>query len=242
MLGTRRGFVTRLPLVWLMLVGVAGCGGIGANSVAASSRQSATAGPSGAALLVQEVRRELGAMRITHYQHRTDVDEATGKYFYDCSGMLDYALGRVRAGDVDALPTSGSTRPLAGDIERHLHRGLTGPIPGWRAVPRVDGLGPGDVIAWTATEDSTTGDTGHVMVVLASPTRNPARPAEWLVRVEDSTLNPHAHDTRHRGRTGLGTGTVGLVVDDRNEPVAFYWRGGVTKQAKPTEIALGQPL
>jgi hypothetical protein len=50
-----------------------------------------------------------------------------------------------------------------------LHGGLTGPLEEWQALARVDALGPGDVIAWQATEDSKTGDTGHVMVVLEAP-------------------------------------------------------------------------
>ncbi len=180
-------------------------------------------------------------MHSTHYQHTTKVDEATGKYDYDCSGMLDYALGRVVAPAANALPTSTSSRPLAGDVERYLHRGLTGPIAGWQALNRVDQLGPGDVLAWTATEDSTTGDTGHVMVVLAAPTQNAKRTSELLVKVVDSTLNPHAFDSRHQGESGLGTGTIGLVVDRNDAATAFYWRGGETKQSKSTEIALGRP-
>jgi hypothetical protein len=78
-------------------------------------------------------------------------------------------------------------------------------------VARVDAPGPGDVVAWLATEDSTSGDTGHVMVVLAAPTANSARTGEWLVRVADSTLSPHALDSRHSGRSGLGSGTIGML-------------------------------
>jgi hypothetical protein len=58
-----------------------------------------------------------------------------------------------------------------------------------------------------------------------APTQNSARAAEWLVRVAHSTLNPHALDSRHPGTTGLGTGTIGLLVDERGAPTAFYWRG-----------------
>ena len=195
---------------------------------------------SGAAALVEEVERELNAMRVTRYQHTTAVDEGRGSYFYDCSGLLDYAMGRVRPADLTPVPHI-KARPLAADIEGYLHRGLTGPIEGWQALARVDALGPGDVVAWQATEDSTTGDTGHVMVVLAGPTQNSARAAEWLLRVADSTLNPHALDSRRPGTTGLGTGTIGLLVDERGAPTAFYWRGGVSQQAKPTQIALGRP-
>ena len=94
---------------------------------------------------------------------------------------------------------------------------------------------------WLVTEDSTTGDTGHVMVVLDAPRPNATRNGEWLVQVADSTLSPHALDSRHQGETGLGTGTIGLVVDANGGPVAFYWKGGISEHAKPTEIALGEP-
>ncbi len=47
-------------------------------------------------------------MRTTHYQHKTEVDEASGTFFYDCSGLLDYALGRVLPTAASALPTSTS--------------------------------------------------------------------------------------------------------------------------------------
>jgi hypothetical protein len=194
----------------------------------------------GAAALVAEVEREVNAMRSTRYQHTTAVDEATGSYFYDCSGLLDYALEHVRSADLKAIPHT-KARPLAGDIERFLNQGLAGPIEGWQAVARVDMLGPGDVVAWQATEDSTTGDTGHVMVALEAPTQNAARAGEWLLRVADSTMSPHALDSRHPGSTGLGTGTIGLLVDERLAPTAFYWRGGISQQAKPTQIAFGRP-
>lgn len=194
------------------------------------------------AALVGEAQRELTAMRSTHYQHTTRVNEDDGRYFYDCSGFLDYALGRVLPGDAKALPVSTSVRPLAGDIEHFLRQGLKQPLDGWSALSRIDSLQPGDVIAWLATEDSTTGDTGHVMVVLGVPSAKPARQNEWTVAVADSTLNPHSRDSRRDGVTGLGTGTIGLIADTSGAPTAFYWRGGESQQAKPTEIALGRPV
>jgi hypothetical protein len=228
-----------------MLAGLVGTGCSHAHTrpggVSPSSSQP-TSGAAGAALLLGEVQRELSAMKKTHYQHTTAVDEAVGKFYYDCSGMVDYALDRVLARDAQQLPTSTSKRPLAGDIERFLHNAAGRPVQGWQAVTRVDQLGPGDLVDWLVTEDSTTGDTGHVMVVLGAPKPNPARDGEWLVQVADSTLSPHALDSRHPGETGLGTGTIGLVVDANGGPLAFYWKGGVSEHAKSTEIALGRPV
>jgi hypothetical protein len=240
--------VTRLSSVVLSAVVLAGLIGTGcshghhrATGLPAPSVVAPAAGGA-AATLLGEVNRELSAMKTTHYQHNTAVDEGTGTFNYDCSGMVDYALGRVLAGDARALPTSASKRPLAGDIERYLRGAAGRSVPGWQAVARVEQLGPGDLVAWLVTEDSTTGDTGHVMVVTAAPRPNRARAGEWLVPVADSTLNPHASDSRHQGQTGLGTGTIGLVVDSTGGPTAFYWRGGISERAKPTEIALGRPI
>jgi hypothetical protein len=194
---------------------------------------------SGPPLLLGEVQRELAAMTFSRYQHSTSVDESTGTYKYDCSGLVDYALGRVLPDALAAFPTSTSSRPLARDIERYLRDGLSAPIAQWQAVSRVDDLCPGDLVAWLATEAKTR-DTGHVMIVLDTAEQNAERPDEWLVRVADSALHPHAHDSRHAPEDGLGTGTIGLVADDGGAPTAFYWRGGHTEFAHVTEIALGR--
>ena len=171
MMAARRGVAKEILTALLALaLATAGCAGSKPNSPPAATSPTpppANTNPaagSGAAALVEEVERELNAMRVTRYQHTTAVDEGSGSYFYDCSGLLDYAMGRVRPADLTPVPHI-KARPLAADIEGYLHRGLTGPIEGWQALARVDGLGPGDVVAWQATEDSTTGDTGHVMVV-----------------------------------------------------------------------------
>jgi hypothetical protein len=48
-------------------------------------------GSAGAALLA-EVNRELSVMKSSAYSHRTHVDEASGLFDYDCSGLLNYGL------------------------------------------------------------------------------------------------------------------------------------------------------
>jgi hypothetical protein len=121
-------------LCWLVLGALSGCShGSGGDTIAPSPPGAVASSGS----LLGEVRRELAAMRTTHYQHKTEVDEASGTFFYDCSGLLDYALGRVLPTAASALPTSTSARPLAGDIERYLRRGLAAPIGGWQALGRI---------------------------------------------------------------------------------------------------------
>lgn len=190
--------------------------------------------------LLTEVRRELGAMRQSRYQHTTDVREATGEYYYDCSGFLDYALGRSAPEALRVLPVS-KDRPLAKDVVHHLQRVAAGGARGpWRSVATVRDLRPGDVVSWLTPEDSDSLNTGHIMIVLESPVPSPNRSGEWLVKVTDSTSSPHAADSRGTGRNGLGTGTIGLVADGSGHPSGYYWRGGVSTELKHTTIALGR--
>ncbi|HEY1971982.1 MAG TPA: hypothetical protein VGH89_28765 [Pseudonocardia sp.] len=191
--------------------------------------------------LLGEVRRELSLARHTRYQHTTEVNEQTGTFDYDCSGFVDYALRRVDPAAYRALPVS-TTRPLAQDIVNQIrgatHSAKAGP---WHQVPTVRELRPGDLLSWLTPRDSDSDNTGHVMVVLATPTRSPRAGNEWLVRVADSTMSPHADDTRIGGSpTGLGTGTIGLVTDSSGRPSAYYWRGGLSTKLQRTVIALGR--
>lgn len=199
------------------------------------------AGDTGRTALLAEVRRELVDLRDAGYQHRTDVDAEEGGYYFDCSGFVDYALAHSRPADLEALPVTSSTRPLAADFERHFRAVAAGAAGPWSPVGTVPELRPGDVLAWLKPADVKSRNTGHVVVVLETPTANPRRPGEWLVRVADSTTSPHSEDSRGKSADGLGTGTIGLSVDAAGHPVGYYWRGGVSTVLKYTEIGLGRP-
>jgi hypothetical protein len=187
-----------------------------------------------------EVRRELNAMHQSRYQHATEVNEAIGEFYYDCSGFLDYALRRSAPAALRALPVS-KERPLAKDVVHYLQRVAAGGTLGpWRSLATVADLRPGDVISWLTPEDSDSLNTGHVMIVLDRPAPSRRHADEWLVRVADSTSSPHAADSRPAGHDGLGTGTIGLVADRSGHPVGYYWRGGVSTELKHTAVALGR--
>jgi hypothetical protein len=53
--------------------------------------------------LHEEGARMLSAMRTTLYSHETRIDEATGRYDFDCSGFVGYALARTRRAAYDEL-------------------------------------------------------------------------------------------------------------------------------------------
>jgi hypothetical protein len=230
---TNARLAARLAVVPMIAGLVLGVGAAPAEAAPAVTTQHGT--------LLAEVHRELSDMRATRYQHTTDVREPTGEFYYDCSGFLDYALHGSVPAALLALPVTTKTRPLAEDIVHHLQRVAAGDVAGpWSSPGSVAALRPGDVVAWLTPEGSDSNNTGHVVIVLAVPTRNAARPGEWLVKIADATASPHADDSRTAGANGLGTGTIGLVVDDKDQPVGYYWRGGVSTALKHTEIALGR--
>ena len=68
--------------------------------------------------LLSEGKRELAAVKESFYQHKTDVNESVGRFYFDCSGFLSYALKRVAPEAYSEIPISRSRekRPLAHDF------------------------------------------------------------------------------------------------------------------------------
>ena len=197
---------------------------------------------SGAELLADEAHRELTAMISSTYDHTTYVDESKGVFDYDCSGFVNYALSQVLPDALATLESATEARPLAEDYETFFAGiGATGKSGRWRSVARAMDLVPGDVVAWLEPADVDTGDTGHVMIVRDLPTPNAKDASEILVPITDSTSTPHgpADSRTASGATGLGTGTIGLLVDASGAPKQYHWTGGYSTKAETTSIALG---
>ena len=202
----------------------------------------AIAAASGASNLVSEGERELGAVKTTLYQHKTDVDEKAGRFFYDCSGFLSYAINRVAPEAYSEIPVSRSRekRPLASDFYHLFARLKSMPSKRWMPVSYVIDLKPGDIIAWLRPENHNSTNTGHVMLVLKTPILNPALPNELLIQVIDSSHSGHSQDSRAKGKSGLGSGTIGILVNSEGAPVKYRWRGGISKRIEATSIAFGR--
>jgi hypothetical protein len=194
-------------------------------------------------LLLQEAERQLAAKQTSTYQHITDVDESSGRYNYDCSGFLHYSLQRVFPEAYAELPVSRSKvhRPLAQDFYA-LFSSKAQETKHWERIRKASDLRAGDIVAWLRPQDLDSHNTGHVMLVRAKPSPNPDRLNEILIPVIDSTSAPHANDSRSRekGQTGLGTGMIGVVQNTEGEPIAYYWRGGLSKREEITPIAFGR--
>jgi hypothetical protein len=210
---------------------VAGTEGDDETLPAPSAPRPGTATPGSAALLT-EANRQLAAKTASTYSHHTHIDEARGSYDYDCSGFVGYALGRAAPDAFAELTTATVRRPLS----KHIVSFVDGiPAVGhagrWRRLMRAVDLVPGDIVAWLKPADSTSTNTGHVMIVRGAPTPEATRPERVAVPIIDSTAMRHgASDSRPVHGSGLGTGTIVLVVDASGAPAHFHWTPGKARE------------
>jgi hypothetical protein len=188
-----------------------------------------TTGDGSPSSLLSEVDRELLLMRASTYVHRTSIDEASGRFDFDCSGFVGYALSGaapVAMKEVKAATTGPTGRPLAKDFEGFFEALSSEGAKGhWRRVLRVVDLEPGDIIAWLKPADVSGKNTGHVVVVHGKVAPYADRWGAFVVPIADSTSVLHGRgDSRKAAKaTGLGTGTVILVGDASGAPIAYRW-------------------
>lgn len=197
----------------------------------------------GAKALLREANRELKAAKTSTYSHKTQVDEALGQFNYDCSGFLKYAIDRSVPDALRSLQKATVRRPLA----KHFVQFATSLPPGevvgrWRRVERVTDLAPGDIIAWTKPPTVVSDNTGHVMIVRSTIRRHSERRDEMIVPIVDSTATRHGRsDSRYEtGGTGIGTGTIILVVDENNKAIGYRWSNSKNSHKHETKIALAR--
>ena len=192
----------------------------------------------GAAAMAAEAARQIAAMKTSAYTHHTSIDEASGRFDYDCSGLVDYALVNIAPEAFAELRQATVKRPLA----KHFVTFFAGnPAGRWKRVVRVVDLVPGDILAWLKPADVTSKNTGHVMIVREAPRRDAKRADEIVVPIYDSTSIRHGSgDSRTATHgTGLGTGEVLLLVDARGAPLRYRWSRGSAAHEHVTTIAMG---
>jgi hypothetical protein len=193
--------------------------------------------------VVAEVDREMALARRVRYSHHTCVDETTGTFEYDCSGLLDYVLRRTAPDALAAVPSARGRRPRAADFVAFLGQMPPGGQAGrWQRVARVQDLAPGDVIAWLRPPESRSSNTGHVMIVHGPVASDPSHPGGFVVPIADSTERPHTpFDSRSdRRQTGLGTGQIVLFADASGAPRSFLWSLSRKAHERQTTIVLGR--
>lgn len=87
-------------------------------------------------------------------------------------------------------------------------------------------------------------DTGHVLVLAETPTKDDA--GKYKVRVYDSAAEPHFQDTRGAGsgqfQSGVGSGFINFEVDDDGRPTAFQFAPEDDFTTLPIAIGRLEPL
>jgi hypothetical protein len=178
----------------------------------------------------------------TEYTHGLSVNEHTGVYAFDCSGLVHWVLRRA-APKAAAMTQRGlSGRPLARDYYRSIAILPPGKVrQGWRRIERVEDAEPGDVVAWIKPALIKSPNTGHVAFIAQPPVRVAGDTNAFLIRVIDSTSLLHDDDTR-QGGSGFGLGTILLMADAATgAPVEYGWVG-LKWRTFATEIAIGRPI
>jgi hypothetical protein len=193
--------------------------------------------------LLSQAEYILSIKKESRYQHTTHVNETSGIYDFDCSGFIDYVLQQISPASLAVIKylPNRLNRPRAQDYYYHFAKlGSGDDGNGWYGILRPLDLVPGDLIAWLRSPSSDSDDTGHVMMVRSNPIADPNQPNEILVPIIDSTRSPHALDSRANGVTGIGTGTISIVMNATEGAVGFRWRDGESKVIGYTKISFGQ--
>lgn len=175
------------------------------------------------------------------YDHRFRVNRTEGIYHWDCSQMLSWVLSRRAP---RAWAAVGTDRPVAWHYFRviveapsHSYEG------GWRQIDSVEDVLPGDVFAWHRPDSWPMGaSSGHVGVVRSTPVAVPTLEGAYLVRIIDSTSEPHQDDDRGEGHTGLGEGTMLLMTDADGAVTAYGWEGLHSKIWVRTDLVFGRAI
>ncbi len=240
----------RRPLVLALLVTTANCGsdktssssytcenispGIARTAATALMTNAVKGSTPGATTLIREAARELRALKSTRYTHAASVDESSGRFDFDCSSFLAYALKQSLPRAIDEI-LAAHPAPKTRDFVQNFMN-LADPDPEFIRVQLGIDLQPGDIVAWLLPPGSQ--DTGHIVIVAGTPTRSADRADELLVPIVDATSRLHgAADTRGPAG-GLGVGTIGLLIDEEGRLIGHRWTGGCGDGKAETTVAV----
>ena len=223
--------------------------------------------PSSAASTLPSAYTQFNDMTCTKYSHH--YQEAPPDYFYyDCVGFTGYT---VRTSDplawqsvmqVVGLHSYGVVpTPLA--FEGFFAGLQVTPQPAWTAVPSVQAVQPGDVLAWQPANPDGSPDTsgvGHSVMPLVAPQAIAGSNGKrWEVVVMDSTAGGHGPDDTRKPAdplsqrnapiltsnqtvepSGLGIGTIALDTTSGGQVTGVEWNVGDAPE--PIVFGAGRPL
>jgi hypothetical protein len=178
----------------------------------------------------------------TRYQHFTVVNPKKGIFHWDCSGMVEWILGKAAP---KARSVLSKKHPTAKEFYTVIsNRSTQKPHKGWLRLHGPNSIGPGDVFAWIKPSFwKHRKNTGHVGIVLSAARPHPSHGNVWLLDVADSSRYLHENDSRPPdGNGGYGTGTMAFLFGEDGSALAYGWYG--TEQSVdtyvPTSIVFGR--
>jgi len=200
------------------------------------------AGLGGGEKLAVEAERLLENVKSTEYAHKTEVDEQAGSYKLDCSGLVCVALKKVGSDALKVVPRSGTEKRAFAHDFYECFAGAPAPDKApaeakWVKVGKLAEARAGDVIAWKNENYQPGENTGHVMIVMEAPEADGANLQK--VVVIDSSAHGHGNDTRKKGESGVGRGTLWFSVNESGEPVGVRFTSK-TGALNPKTIAIGR--
>jgi hypothetical protein len=217
----------------------------GAPAVAEPSRTGAETDEATASAKLMQLLAQVSAnLKDSKYSHATKVNEAEGRYEFDCSGMAAWMLRRSAPKAHGAVVwRAKSGRPLARDYYYQIAASKPDKTHyGWRRVSQVAGARAGDVIAWLKPQKLKSPNTGHVAFLVEPPRRIPGHDHAYLLRIADASRYQHQDDTRtETGLTGFGVGTILVLADPATgAPMAYGWVGTRSAWVFATRMAIGR--
>ena len=164
----------------------------------------------------QIVETLLADMTSSTYQHKTEINEETGVWNCDCSGLIGHILRRHFPEaylHVDGPTRPERARPLAANYcETFLAAGQKKlQVSPWKQITKVTDLRPGDIFAWKNLKIVKGKSTGHVLMIAGIPKLDDN--GLYRVRIIDSTRGLHANDSRTQETLGVGSGDIWLSAD-----------------------------
>ncbi len=193
------------------------------------------------------------SMTWTLYSHHDVVQEAQGRYQFDCVGMTNYFLGVGTPGANAAMRTALQIPAGYVPSPTHMAAYLAGLPSGgtqhWKPIRQASEILPGDAIAVPPALGSH--EAGHAMIVAGPATSLPDGGYSIVVYDATAVPPPHGpHDSRltdarnakmaNGKASGLGSGTVEITAGADGVPQRLLWSfGGSPYGAQPQ---VGRPL
>ena len=200
--------------------------------------------PQGIAAMAESI---VDTLTQTDYQHIDNIDPDTGVYDCDCNGFVAYVLSNVVPEHYALVPKeTDQSRPRAFEYFNFFASLTPESSGGWRRVDMLENAGRGDVMAWRFPTIEPDINTGHVMILAETPTRD-STGQFFVVRVYDSAAEAHFDDTRMpdgqpspTGKTGVGSGFINLLVDAEGRPIAYLFAPPADGEYSYRPIAIGR--